>query len=776
MSRPSQEKDRKKKNRRAEQKRKLTLYRESDRIAFNAYNAGIYLETDEPLKAIAECRKVLAVSPDNMQALGIYAEALYALKRYKTAAETYSRMSQIDPDEKGNDFNAIGAYLLDGDFETVKLLARKYLAVNSSRDEFGRGIRRMLDDAEKVPGRPAKNAVEPERLVAPVVHEAKTHEVSGAALQPQRTQEVLLEKKNAEFQMHFEDGRLPDVPALRLVSPAGVSLRIRWEHIKMQDNFEELLCVSHLKGVTHFGYQMQTVRKVLRDMRGRVLLADEVGLGKTIEAGMIVKEYILREMIGSMLVLCPPSLVSQWSSELKEKFGIPVHCNVRQAGGAGGKKVWENNFVVASLSTARTQANMEKVCAKNWDMVVVDEAHHLKNRRTRAWELVNSIPKKYLLLLSATPVQNSLIELYNLLTLLKPGVFPPEKDFLRMYCEGSDTRKPKNTGKLRLLMRDVMVRNIRASCGVPFPRRMAATIYVDFSPEERQVYEAVSAIAGILSASGSRMARFSARSILERAGGYLPLVMDSLRSAGQTAAREQMENADRVPEMAESAIRLLASMTQKTGKIKALTELVFAGERQMIVFCRFSSAVMNIAGELRLAGVECSEFHGKMTPEERASSIEEFRSGETKVLVSSESGGEGQNLQFCNAIVNFDLPWNPMRIEQRIGRIHRIGQKNDVFIFNLCYRNSIEEKILSILETKIRMFELVMGEVDTILGRLEDEGGFEEVVLSLWTSHSEKTERDEAFERLGETIVHSRDEYLEACRLDSELFGRDMEA
>jgi superfamily II DNA/RNA helicase len=144
-------------------------------------------------------------------------------------------------------------------------------------------------------------------------------------------------------------------------------------------------------------------------------------------------------------------------------------------------------------------------------------------------------------------------------------------------------------------------------------------------------------------------------------------------------------------------------------------------------------------------------------------------------MLCSEIGGEGHNLQFANTLINFDLPWNPMRIEQRVGRIHRIGQTREVFIFNLCTAGSLEERILRLLHEKIRMFELVVGEVGSILGNLEGGDEFESLVLNLWLQARGPADLDRAFEQLGDSLLAAQESYLETKRLEEALFGDEYE-
>ncbi|KJU84613.1 helicase domain-containing protein, partial [Candidatus Magnetobacterium bavaricum] len=143
--------------------------------------------------------------------------------------------------------------------------------------------------------------------------------------------------------------------------------------------------------------------------------------------------------------------------------------------------------------------------------------------------------------------------------------------------------------------------------------------------------------------------------------------------------------------------------------------------------------------------------------------------------VCTEVGGEGRNMQFCNTMINYDLPWNPMRIEQRIGRIHRIGQERDVFIFNLAVKGSIESYILDVLDSKINMFELVIGEIEPILGHYADDKDFEDIVMEMWLNSNDPEALKKGFELMGDDLVKAKEQYIKTKALDSEIFGDDFE-
>jgi SNF2 family DNA or RNA helicase len=195
-------------------------------------------------------------------------------------------------------------------------------------------------------------------------------------------------------------------------------------------------------------------------------------------------------------------------------------------------------------------------------------------------------------------------------------------------------------------------------------------------------------------------------------------------------------------------------------------------EEKKIVFVHHRATLARLKDLMAVEDLECVLFEGSLTGPEKDGVIERFR-GAVPLLLSTESGGEGRNLQFCNTLINFDLPWNPMAIEQRIGRLHRIGQEREVFIFNLVVKNTLEEHILRILDEKINMFELVVGEIGAILGEMEDTQDFAEMVFAAWVEASEP-EQSAVFDRLGDRAVKALRRYESAKALDEKLFGEEF--
>src|SRR5439155_1560920 len=219
--------------------------------------------------------------------------------------------------------------------------------------------------------------------------------------------------------------------------------------------------------------------RVLREMRGRAILADEVGLGKTIEAGLLLKEYAIRGLVRRALILTPASLTGQWREEMESKFELPFAV-LRSVGD------WERRpLLVASIDTAKRDPHRVWAQRTSWDLVIVDEAHRLKNRLSVNWRFVAGLSKKYMLLLTATPVQNDMDELFNLVSLLKPGALHTYDRFVERYVGSADGRVPAHVPELRDRLRDVMVRNRR---GIAFtlPTRRVPSLPVRVRPRRRR--------------------------------------------------------------------------------------------------------------------------------------------------------------------------------------------------------------------------------------------------------------------------------------------------
>ena len=517
-------------------------------------------------------------------------------------------------------------------------------------------------------------------------------------------------------------------------------------------DFDTLQCLNALTGFTPLPHQIDTVRRVINEMNGRAILADEVGLGKTIEAGMILKEYLIRGLVKRALILVPSSLVLQWTRELNQKFQIPAMAHKQSW-------MWEQcDILVASIDTAKREPHRDLVLSQTYDLLIVDEAHKLKNRRTKNWQFVNGIRKKYCLLLTATPLQNQLDELFNLVTLLKPGHLGRESTFQTEYVAGK--RLPKNEERLREEIRRVMIRNRRSDGRVPLTRRHVTTVPITLSPEERALYDGV-----------TQFVRERARQGIGDLKSALSLIVlqrevCSSRDAAfltlfKLFQRSEKDEEEISPEVAH-LVDLLRAVKRQSKVDRAIQLIKEIGEK-VILFTEYRATQEMILRSLAAEGIPAVPYRGGFARNKKDWMMELFQK-RARVMVATEAGGEGINLQFCRHIINYDMPWNPMRVEQRIGRVHRLGQTRDVHIYNFATENTIEEHIIWLLHEKINMFEMVIGELETILERLKLKDNLEQRLMQIMLESKDDRQIRKKLSAIGESIREAREDILADSR------------
>ena len=583
------------------------------------------------------------------------------------------------------------------------------------------------------------------------------------------------------------EGLLKSISDGKFASRELYQLRLLAEHALLVSGFDELICLNLLQ-FAPFDYQMKAAQTMLRRFRGRGMLCDEVGLGKTIEAGLVIKEYLARNVVQRVMIVTPAALVEQWREELSAKFGLPGFITTADPDfRAAGIEAWGRfPLLIASLSTARRAENRTRLAGIPFDLVVVDEAHHLKNRNSASWKFINELQRKYILLLTATPVENNLDELYNLITLLKPGQLSTPREFRKQFVVSGDPRLPKNRGQLRALLGDVMVRHTRSQVNIKLPPRQASTIRLHLSAEENTFYQAVSAYVrshlkgGAAAESGEESPEAENISLRQVDRFALHTLQREIGSSPAAAEPTLRSLAARAPDSA-ALLALADQSTQITAWAKAdaleklLTTILRDPTEKVLIFTHFRRTLDLLAERLRKLGLSLVVYHGGMDTPAKNQAIADFEH-RAQVLLSTEAAGEGRNLQFCRTLVNFDIPWNPMRIEQRVGRIHRVGQNREVRIYNLSARGTVEDYLLEILDQKLNMFELVIGEMDMILGQLSDERDFEDLLLDIWVGSQSADELQNGFQQLGETLVAARQAHQKTQEYDDALFGEDFAA
>ena len=497
--------------------------------------------------------------------------------------------------------------------------------------------------------------------------------------------------------------------------------------------FDTFLSVPALH-FTPFDYQLQAARSALRRMRGRAILADEVGLGKTIEAGLILAELRLRGLADRTLVITPAGLMAQWQEELERKFGVPTTIP--------GQDV-DRGVLVASLAAARRDPLKSQLTADPWDLIIVDEAHRVRAPRSASGQLIRQLKSRYLLLLTATPVENRLQDLYEMVSLVAPGLLGTAAQFRAAHGTGPLTtpgKEPRNTAALRKQTAEVMIRHRRSEVSVLLPQRLAETVRVEPSGAERQWYADLTARVRAEGRTTTSARRLALRSVAKLAGS-------SPAAAAPTLAKIGWDDLARRGSLLTAPAKV-AVLLDRLGRFTQ------AGQK-VLVFTAFRQTLELLTDQVPGAAV----YHGSLPRAEKERVIATFRD-EAQVLLSTESAGEGRNLQFCHVMVNMDLPWNPMQIEQRLGRLHRVGQEHDVLLTNLVASGTIEEQVLRVLEAKINLFELVVGELDMILGRVDDEFDFETTVFDAFVASEDDAEFGERMAVIGDDLARARTDYL----------------
>jgi SNF2 family DNA or RNA helicase len=533
----------------------------------------------------------------------------------------------------------------------------------------------------------------------------------------------------------------------RPVDPGRASLVQDAADVWNRPGFDTFLSLPRL-AFEPFDYQVAAAKTVLRRMRGRAILADEVGLGKTIEAGLVLSELRARGMAARSLVVTPAGLVGQWCEELGRKFGLPTTV-------ATGKG-WDDDgsVVVTSLATGRRDPLRSTLTAKPWDIVIIDEAHRVRGARSASGKLARELRGRYYLLLTATPVENKLHDLYELISIVSPGLLGTAAQFKTRHGGGD---APRNPAELRARTREVMVRHRRSEVAVLLPQRLAETVLITPAEEEAAYYSALLGRIRSEARGATPSHRFTLRSLAKLAGSSPAAAASTLVKIGW----DELASAARAVQRHEKTAELQR-------RVKPFVE---RGEK-VLVFTAYRQTLDGLAQALANEGIPAAVYHGSLSRHDKDNAIASFRD-EAPVLLSTESAGEGRNLQFCHVMINMDLPWNPMQIEQRLGRLHRIGQTHDVILTNLVARGTIEQRILHVLESKINLFELVVGELDMILGRVDDDFDFEASVFDALVSAGDDDDFGARLESLGDEMAQARVDYLAGRGAIDALVGED---
>lgn len=589
-----------------------------------------------------------------------------------------------------------------------------------------------------------------------------------------------------------------------------------------------------------------------------VILADEVGLGKTIEAGIVISQY-WAERRRSILIIAPSSLRQQWQQELHEKFMIPsaildLKSKAALLAQAGGRSA---QVLICSYEFALRH---ETSLLKSWDLVVADEAHRLRSfwsGKAKMAEAVSHIVggSHKTVLLTATPLQNKLEELYGLVSIFDPNYFYSLDAFRERYVKKIDVTRhfgslsnPHNVDRARQWIEDssdlaervatISKRTLRRDADkyIHFTKRLPITVEFTPSPEEVRLYDLVNdylqrdelfafagsqrhlsaliirkrlgsstyAVASTLEKIANRLAdEVAAGQRRDGRGGLVAadftvddeITSEELEEAEEISGRVEARSSAPLDESLLEAMRaevaelreyaaLARSITenQKAVKLGEALDLGFQRLRELgapekaIIFTDSTKTQEYIARSLREAGRGAGLvlFNGSNNgPEQtaiyqawleknkdgdlitgiaavdRRKALVDYFRAEGTIMIATEAAAEGINLQFCSMLVNYDLPWNPQRVEQRIGRVHRFGQKHNVVVVNFSNKGNIaEQRILELLMNKFQLFSSVFGASDEVLGAIEDGLDFEKTISDILTRCRTADELDSAFKEL----------------------------
>jgi superfamily II DNA or RNA helicase len=486
-----------------------------------------------------------------------------------------------------------------------------------------------------------------------------------------------------------------------------------------------LRCYQALSGrdskgpVLHKIYQERAIKRVFGRMQGRAVLADDVGLGKTIEAGLILTEYRLRRLVRRCLILVPTiDLARQWERELGNKLGhdAPYPWRVgRYKPSAKQNTLSFDTWIVTYQAAIRHQA---EYLASDWDMVIADEAHHLANRSSESYKFVKRLRGAHLLLLTATPIQHSIDDLFSLVSIVRPGLFASLRAFRAFFSDEALADQGQRETVVRLLSQ-VMIRNtLLAVADQAFTgRRVFKNILVQLNDAEFLFYEKVTNLVLALGKVARR--------------GRLPMEYYAIAKMASSSARATFATVrgmarDSTPgnkggrlirQWYKELAPLLITMgtPAKTLVVKSILKEI--APRKALIFVEFRETALQLEERIGIPAL-----HSKISQRKRETIIERFeKSDDQRAIVATKGLAEGLNLAFCSVLINYDLPWNPMRIEQRIGRIQRIGQHHpEVLIYSLAAAGTIEEEIRDALMRKVDLFQRVLGDIGLDLASVTD--------------------------------------------------------
>lgn len=587
-----------------------------------------------------------------------------------------------------------------------------------------------------------------------------------------------------------------------------------------------------------------------------VILADEVGLGKTIEAGLVLSQY-WAERKRKLLIICPASLRRQWAQELQEKFHLPSQIldartwkNLQKNG--TDKPLANKQVVIMSYHYAARLE--EQLLLQPWDLVVIDEAHKLRNAHRSSNKMGQALKRtlagRKKLLLTATPLQNSLMELYGLSTVIDEHLFGDDRTFRQHYVQGESS-----LAELQSRLKGFIHRTLRKDVleYVRYTQRQTLTVPFTPSQQEQKLYNGISALlerdqSYALPKQQRHLTGLILRKLLASSSFAVLNTLETIKRRLEALQTGQEETKDFVtnlveddeldPEYIEASIEVETSEDQNeidqdlllqeikelesyieqakaittdskaTALLSALSQgfeqmATMGAPRKVIIFTESKRTQEYLTRFLEAAGFQdkivtfsgsnnhpaateiyqqwltenqqTDKITGSPQVDRRSALIDHFKNS-AEIMIATEAAAEGVNLQFCSLVINYDLPWNPQRVEQRIGRCHRYGQKFDVVVINFLNKaNKADQRVLELLTEKFHLFDGIFGASDDVLGAIESGLDFEKRIQDIYNNCRTPEAIDTAFEQLQKELESDINEKMQKTRqLLLENFDEDI--
>ena len=616
------------------------------------------------------------------------------------------------------------------------------------------------------------------------------------------------------------DSIVDRLTAKQIDDPVHHDLRERATQLDLTYRYDRFLPLTNNR-IEIEPYQVKAAYEILNSYDHRYLIGDEVGLGKTIEAGIVTEELIARGRAERVLIVAPAPLTVQWQREMREKFDrnfvIYDRDTVRtHRKSHPNQNVWlREDLIITSIDFAKQDDVLEALrnLEVEWDIAIFDEAHHLTARRssddsidrTQRYKVGEAVARNSdaLLLMTGTPHKGKSDQFYFLTDLLDPYRFGNESD---IDPEG---------------LEDLMIRRLKDNMYETdgtrmFPEKNIEALGVDMSPAERKLYDGVteyireyynlaqqeenqavgftmviyqkrlvSSIYAIRKSLENRMRAIQSDAVAEELPEDVQQLIprystepETLTDAERTRVEEKLETVtltqnqsqvqaelDRVKELWQQAKQI------KTDRKAELLKKVVDGvldddpDEKILIFTEYTDTLEYLRDEI-FAGYDVTQIYGDLSQAQRRQEMARFEE-EANLMLATDAAQEGLNLQFAHIMVNYDLPWNPTRIDQRMGRLHRYGQEHTVEIRNLFFKNTRESEILKLLVEKMNQIESDLGMRSDVLGRVLEDVDLDQTIM---TAIAEDQSQDEVIADIEQT-VRERKEALET--VENELLIRD---